>query len=66
MGQIAELDAHDNLSVGGAPYNSDYPGTMAKLPGDAGFVGLRTNSQGIATVDVNLPGEFGVLRLHYK
>jgi hypothetical protein len=49
--------AFDYLAAGGTPFESDYPGTLIKLPADAGFVGIRTNSQGIPTVDVNcLPG----------
>jgi hypothetical protein len=65
-GAKAAQKAFDYLSVGGTSLTGDYPGTLVKLPGDAGFVGLLTNSQGIPTVDLNLPSAFGVLRLHYQ
>ncbi len=65
-GMQAARHAFDYLSVGGAPYSGSYPGTMVTLPGGAGSVGLRTSSQGLPTVDINVPGSFGAIRLHYR
>jgi hypothetical protein len=42
---------------------SEYPGTLIKLPGNAGFVGLRASETGPA-VDVNVPG-IPYRTLHY-
>ncbi len=44
----AAQSAFDYLSVGGAPYNSEYPGTMAKLlvtRGLSGYGQIRSELQ---------------------
>jgi hypothetical protein len=41
-GVTAARDAFAYLRVGGAAVtSSEYPGTLIKLPGNAGFIGLR-------------------------
>ena len=65
-GTKAAQEAYDYLSIGGTPYTGIYPGKMVVLPGGVGRVGLRTNRQGIPTVDVKEPSTFGSVRIHYR
>ncbi|MGA3301967.1 MAG: hypothetical protein ABSC72_01605 [Methylovirgula sp.] len=67
-GAQAAQAAFDYLSVGGKPYAGSYSssGKMVTLPGNVGWVGLRSNDQGIPTVDINLPATFGSIRIHYR
>lgn len=65
-GAQAAQAAFDYLSVEGRPYTGTYPGKMVILPGDVGWVGLRSNDQNIPTVDVNVPNTFGTMRFHYR
>ena len=64
-GQQAAVNAYNYLTVGGAPYTGSYPGTMVVLPGGI-YVGIRTNRDGLPTVDVNLPDKLGSVRFHYE
>ncbi len=65
-GAQAAQDAFDHLSLGGTPYGGAYPGKMVVLPSGVGWGGLRTNAQGIPTVDINLPGAVPRMRFHYR
>jgi hypothetical protein len=67
-GAKAAQQAFDYLSVGGTPYTGSYSrsGQMVVLPGNTGWVGLRTSDQGLATVDVRVPGVVPSIRFHYK
>ena len=65
-GQQAATNVYNYLSAGGIPYSGSYPGTMVVPPGGVGYVGLRTNADGLPTVDVNLPDSLGPVRFHYE
>ncbi|MBI3706095.1 MAG: hypothetical protein HY246_00120 [Proteobacteria bacterium] len=59
-------EAFDYLRVGGTVvHNTDYVGTLVRLPGGVGFVGLRpVSSSGSPAVDIEVP-EISYKRLHY-
>lgn len=65
-GLRAARRAFGYLGTGGSPYKSNYPGEMVRLPGGAGFVGFRTNEEGLPTLDINVPGALRALRLHFQ
>ncbi len=67
-GAQAAQDAFDYLSVGGTPYSGSYSqsGQMVVLPGGVGWVGRRTNRNGIPTLDIRVTSTFGSIRFHYK
>ena len=64
-GENAARAAFGYLSVGGTDVTpSDYAGTLVQLPGNVGYIGLRSSSSGLA-VDLNLPG-VPYRTLHYR
>jgi hypothetical protein len=67
-GTNAAQDAFAYLSVGGRPVtHTAYQGTLMELPGGAGFVGFRPPTPGhLPTVDINVAGPVGAIRIHYK
>ena len=68
-GLKAAQDDFAYLSLAGKPYTGPYSrsGKLVALPGGVGWVGIRTDNDGIPTVDVNLPGVSGLesVRFHY-
>jgi hypothetical protein len=55
-GAAAARTAFEYLSAGGTDVTpSTYGGTLVRLPGNAGYVGLRASTSGSA-VDINVPG----------
>ncbi len=63
-GLDAATQAYSYLSVGGTPYQREYPGSAVNLPGNAGLVGLRSvSASGPPTIDINVTG---LLRLKLK
>jgi hypothetical protein len=65
-GLSAAQQAFDYLKVGGEEVSrSTYEGTLVKLPGDVGFVGLRPNSSdGSPALDIRMPGRY--IKIHYQ
>ena len=63
-GRAAAEELFDYLRVGGSDWRSTRNRTVIRLPGNAGFITYRPNSQsGGPAVDVNVPG--AKLKLHF-